>query len=153
MKNLKGTEKQIKWATTLRDDFVKIIENFKFDFGNTDEEYKDFTNNLKFMINKNSIKFLKLWKKQKKEILNETQNITDEELEKEKKKFIYKLAYDEFIKTANFIIDNEEDSVFYIDNRYHINNNKYSYFNDIHTTDFAYIVNYYYDKNKLYKDK
>ena len=65
MKNLKGTEKQIKWATTLRDDFVKIIENFKFDFGNTDEEYKDFTNNLKFMINQNSIKFLKLWKKQK----------------------------------------------------------------------------------------
>ena len=137
MKQLKGTEKQVKWANDLREKFIEIIKNFKFNLHSENfQEKETFVNNVKFIYTKNTMNFRRVWK------MDKTQD---------QKEVICKLAYEEFLKAANYIIDNEEDATFYIENRMFINDKNKTYFDDIYMNDFAALVNYYYSKHELQK--
>lgn len=137
MKNLKGTEKQIKWANELREKFIEIIKNFKFNLhSENDNESDTFVNNINFIYTKNDVKFRRIWK---------------EDTTQDEEEIYCKLAYEEFLKAANYIIENEEDSTFYIENRMFINDKNKTYFDETYMNDFAALVNYYYAKHKLHK--
>ena len=82
MKNLKGTEKQIKWANELREKFIEIIKNFKFNLhSENDNESDTFVNNINFIYTKNDVKFRRIWK---------------EDTTQDEEEVYCKLAYEEF---------------------------------------------------------